>query len=641
MASSAAGGLANSAAAGREEEAILKAKQRLASTLAIKEACSNGSRLSQMLLLLRDLVDGLILDVAIEAHREAAMGTHRSCPMGGAGASLEPPAPEDDAWEAAYIPRGSSKANGAGGTRGDKDNNHSNGNGGSELGSGGDGDGCHDSDEEESPKGKHGLDLFGQRHPPVPTDMVTCLHCSRKVMSGRFAPHLEKCMGKGRNSRAASRMISASSPDNSGPHRGANSAPASASNSKRQPPQHGKGAAVSSARSARTGMSAGWAQAHRLSLLDPMGDDTASNGAGMPPAGTDGIRHHVKKPKHEGGGHALMSAAISGEPTVKHGDVSTADDGSSLPLSPFDVIAGSSDEEPVGKRLVSGAKVNKPPAKKPPAGKPTPGSSKPPPVSSSSNAKKKKTKIKTMLGSGADGAHGVGDKRGGADPLAADGADPLLFDAAGAGAILWDDAFPGMDAELGEMPGLDDPLAGLSLPGLDALAGISTEDLPPGLAMAFSSNPGGGGGGAGHKGGKGSGKGGSAYLANLTCCFDNTLIAIVVCFCLRNVNASTEPRACSGAVITRYARKCLTMQVNEGEFDAAPLPTSLQLTPQTVQPGLKLCSGRSMHEGGVVRINQVGQARYPDSSTGAADHCCNDAMSKKSLLETYCWILLN
>lgn len=52
------------------------------------------------------------------------------------------------------------------------------------------------------------VDVFGQSHPPKATEIVTCRNCSRQVQAGSFAPHLEKCMGKGRAAaRAASRRL--------------------------------------------------------------------------------------------------------------------------------------------------------------------------------------------------------------------------------------------------------------------------------------------------------------------------------------------------------------------------------------------------------------------------------------------------
>ncbi|CAN1175926.1 SAGA-associated factor 11 [Linum perenne] len=45
------------------------------------------------------------------------------------------------------------------------------------------------------------VDIFGQTHPPVATEGFECMNCGRSVVAGRFAPHLEKCMGKGRKAR--------------------------------------------------------------------------------------------------------------------------------------------------------------------------------------------------------------------------------------------------------------------------------------------------------------------------------------------------------------------------------------------------------------------------------------------------------
>lgn len=44
--------------------------------------------------------------------------------------------------------------------------------------------------------GKYVVDIFGQTHPPVANEIFDCLNCGRSIMAGRFAPHLEKCMGK-------------------------------------------------------------------------------------------------------------------------------------------------------------------------------------------------------------------------------------------------------------------------------------------------------------------------------------------------------------------------------------------------------------------------------------------------------------
>lgn len=44
--------------------------------------------------------------------------------------------------------------------------------------------------------GKYIVDIFGQTHPPVANEVFECMNCGRSIMAGRFAPHLEKCMGK-------------------------------------------------------------------------------------------------------------------------------------------------------------------------------------------------------------------------------------------------------------------------------------------------------------------------------------------------------------------------------------------------------------------------------------------------------------
>ncbi|KAL6571551.1 SAGA-associated factor [Orobanche hederae] len=49
--------------------------------------------------------------------------------------------------------------------------------------------------------GKYVVDIFGQTHPPIANEIFECMNCGRSIMAGRFAPHLEKCMGKGRKAR--------------------------------------------------------------------------------------------------------------------------------------------------------------------------------------------------------------------------------------------------------------------------------------------------------------------------------------------------------------------------------------------------------------------------------------------------------
>lgn len=43
---------------------------------------------------------------------------------------------------------------------------------------------------------KYVVDIFGQTHPPVASEVFNCMNCGRQIVAGRFAPHLEKCMGK-------------------------------------------------------------------------------------------------------------------------------------------------------------------------------------------------------------------------------------------------------------------------------------------------------------------------------------------------------------------------------------------------------------------------------------------------------------
>uniref|UniRef100_A0A2P2JWA2 SAGA-associated factor 11 n=1 Tax=Rhizophora mucronata TaxID=61149 RepID=A0A2P2JWA2_RHIMU len=43
---------------------------------------------------------------------------------------------------------------------------------------------------------KYVVDIFGQTHPAVANEVFECMNCGRSIVAGRFAPHLEKCMGK-------------------------------------------------------------------------------------------------------------------------------------------------------------------------------------------------------------------------------------------------------------------------------------------------------------------------------------------------------------------------------------------------------------------------------------------------------------
>ena len=59
---------------------------------------------------------------------------------------------------------------------------------------------------------KKGFDVFGESSNQAKKQYeCTCPHCERTLAAQRFAPHLEKCMGMGRNSsRIASKRITAS-----------------------------------------------------------------------------------------------------------------------------------------------------------------------------------------------------------------------------------------------------------------------------------------------------------------------------------------------------------------------------------------------------------------------------------------------
>ncbi|XP_078445525.1 SAGA-associated factor 11-like isoform X2 [Wolffia australiana] len=111
--------------------------------------------------LLGDLVDCIIADVASECHRIARLGLDRNL---------------DDEEEELRLSKQARTAEPANG-----------GNGGG--GSGGE------------TTSKYVVDIFGQTHPAVANEIFECMNCGRSVIAGRFAPHLEKCMGKGRKAR--------------------------------------------------------------------------------------------------------------------------------------------------------------------------------------------------------------------------------------------------------------------------------------------------------------------------------------------------------------------------------------------------------------------------------------------------------
>ena len=103
-----------------------------------------------MLAVYSDLVDSLITDVASESHRAVRLGVDGVFP---------------------------SRVSDASGTEGG-------------------GTGSSVPPDTECSQQKCTVDIFGQAHPPVATQKFECLNCSRPIGAGRYAPHLEKCMGK-------------------------------------------------------------------------------------------------------------------------------------------------------------------------------------------------------------------------------------------------------------------------------------------------------------------------------------------------------------------------------------------------------------------------------------------------------------
>lgn len=53
-----------------------------------------------------------------------------------------------------------------------------------------------DSSNSGETNSKYVVDIFGQTHPAVASEVFECMNCGRAIVAGRFAPHLEKCMGK-------------------------------------------------------------------------------------------------------------------------------------------------------------------------------------------------------------------------------------------------------------------------------------------------------------------------------------------------------------------------------------------------------------------------------------------------------------
>lgn len=97
-----------------------------------------------------DLLDSIIVDVASECHRIARLGLDRSL--------------EEEEEELKLSLQARAKV--------------------------------ADSSNDSETSGKHVVDIFGQNHPTVANDIFDCMNCGRSITAGRFAPHLEKCMGK-------------------------------------------------------------------------------------------------------------------------------------------------------------------------------------------------------------------------------------------------------------------------------------------------------------------------------------------------------------------------------------------------------------------------------------------------------------
>lgn len=59
-----------------------------------------------------------------------------------------------------------------------------------------------------------GLDVFGQVYNQWKNKECVCPNCNRSIAASRFAPHLEKCLGMGRNSsRIANRRYESKATD--------------------------------------------------------------------------------------------------------------------------------------------------------------------------------------------------------------------------------------------------------------------------------------------------------------------------------------------------------------------------------------------------------------------------------------------
>ncbi|KAG2437892.1 hypothetical protein HXX76_005509 [Chlamydomonas incerta] len=183
----------------RAEEDRLR--RQIAILTQFKDMLRNESSVaSQTVAVFAELLDEVVLDVAQEVHREARTGR---LPLPAASEPAEA-AGLAGAHAAAGAP--AAVANGGGPAAGS---------GGAPLpaGAAAAATAAAGAVAPAAPAraGRGGaVDVFGQSHPAKATDIVTCRNCGRQVQAGSFAPHLEKCMGKGRAAaRAASRRIAA------------------------------------------------------------------------------------------------------------------------------------------------------------------------------------------------------------------------------------------------------------------------------------------------------------------------------------------------------------------------------------------------------------------------------------------------
>ncbi|PNH11853.1 SAGA-associated factor 11 [Tetrabaena socialis] len=154
-----------SANAARTEEELLRHHLAILRSFTGLLAQNESSVASQTVAAFAELLDDCVLDLAQEVHREARTGAL-------------PPSESLDAAPAAPP------------------------------------DSAHPQHAHPPPRpGCRGpVDVFGQSHPAKATDVVSCRNCGRHVQAGSFAPHLEKCMGKGRAAaRAASRRMAGQS----------------------------------------------------------------------------------------------------------------------------------------------------------------------------------------------------------------------------------------------------------------------------------------------------------------------------------------------------------------------------------------------------------------------------------------------